>query len=149
MAEHNTLTDPELHEPIGASTANSQEVYVANGAGSGNWTPLSWAITIQIPDVSTADIIYIPIPEDVTVTKIISVLGGTIAGTNSVVTARNGVASMGTLTITTSGSNAGDIDTLTPVSNNSVSADGYITIETDGASTNAIPLGVTIVLEKA
>lgn len=35
---HNTLTDPYLHEPKGASTAAAGNVYVADGAGSGVWT---------------------------------------------------------------------------------------------------------------
>lgn len=35
---HNTLTDPYLHEPKGASTAAAGDVYVADGAGSGDWT---------------------------------------------------------------------------------------------------------------
>lgn len=35
MAEHKDLTDPYLHEPKGAAAANSGEVYVANGSGSG------------------------------------------------------------------------------------------------------------------
>lgn len=39
MAEHNVLTDPELHEPKGASTAALGEVYVSDGAGSGTWEP--------------------------------------------------------------------------------------------------------------
>ena len=34
---HNTLTDPYLHEPKGASTALAGQIYVANGAGSGVW----------------------------------------------------------------------------------------------------------------
>lgn len=34
---HASLTDPELHEPKGASTASSGQVYAANGAGSGAW----------------------------------------------------------------------------------------------------------------
>jgi len=33
--EHNVITDPEIHEPKVVSTANSGQVYVANGAGSG------------------------------------------------------------------------------------------------------------------
>jgi hypothetical protein len=37
MAEHRTLTGDSLHEPKGADTANSGEVYVADGAGSGSW----------------------------------------------------------------------------------------------------------------
>lgn len=34
---HNTLTDPYLHEPKGASTALAGQIYVADGAGSGDW----------------------------------------------------------------------------------------------------------------
>lgn len=37
---HNTLTDPYLHEPKGASTAATGDVYIANGAGSGTWKQL-------------------------------------------------------------------------------------------------------------
>lgn len=40
MAEHVTLTDPYIHEPKGASTAPAGSAYVANGAGSGAWTPV-------------------------------------------------------------------------------------------------------------
>jgi hypothetical protein len=34
---HNTLTDPYLHEPKGISTALHGQIYVADGAGSGVW----------------------------------------------------------------------------------------------------------------
>lgn len=36
---HKNITDPYLHEPKGAATASSGEVYVSDGAGSGVWTP--------------------------------------------------------------------------------------------------------------
>lgn len=44
MAEHSTLTDPNLHEPKGISTASSNQVYIADGVGSGSWQywPLGW-----------------------------------------------------------------------------------------------------------
>lgn len=35
--QHSALTDPNLHEPKGASTAANGKVYVANGSGSGAW----------------------------------------------------------------------------------------------------------------
>jgi hypothetical protein len=35
--EHNIITDPHIHEPKGVSTAAVDTVYVANGAGSGEW----------------------------------------------------------------------------------------------------------------
>jgi len=37
---HNTLTDPYIHEPKGASTAASGAIYIADGAGSGTWKQL-------------------------------------------------------------------------------------------------------------
>ena len=41
MPEHNTLTGSQLHEPKGADSASSGQVYIADGAGSGSWTTLS------------------------------------------------------------------------------------------------------------
>jgi hypothetical protein len=35
---HSSLTGADLHEPKGAATATSGQVYVADGAGSGAWT---------------------------------------------------------------------------------------------------------------
>ena len=39
MAEHRLITDPHLHEPKGISTAPEGYVYVADGSGTGAWTP--------------------------------------------------------------------------------------------------------------
>tara|TARA_R110000822_G_scaffold120579_2_gene254039 strand:- start:42 stop:695 length:654 start_codon:yes stop_codon:yes gene_type:complete len=36
--QHNALTDPNIHEPKGVTTANAGAVYVATGTGSGNWS---------------------------------------------------------------------------------------------------------------
>lgn len=35
--QHSSLTGAELHEPKGADSASSGEVYVSDGAGSGAW----------------------------------------------------------------------------------------------------------------
>jgi hypothetical protein len=35
--QHKLITDPDIHEPKGTSTALTQQVYVANGTGSGSW----------------------------------------------------------------------------------------------------------------
>lgn len=39
--QHNALTDPNLHEPKGVSSANADEVYIATGGGTGTWAKLS------------------------------------------------------------------------------------------------------------
>jgi hypothetical protein len=38
---HATLTDPNLHEPKGIAAAPAGQVYIADGAGSGDWKELS------------------------------------------------------------------------------------------------------------
>lgn len=48
--EHNIITDPNIHEPKGASTAASGTMYVSNGAGSGSW------ITPEPKGTSTATV---------------------------------------------------------------------------------------------
>ena len=39
MPDHKAIPDAELHEPKGAAGASSGDIYTANGAGSGVWTP--------------------------------------------------------------------------------------------------------------
>lgn len=41
MIEHKDITDPNIHEPKGVSTAAANRVYKANGAGSGSWGLIS------------------------------------------------------------------------------------------------------------
>ena len=39
--EHSTITDPNLHEPKGISAASADELYFADGGGSGTWQSLT------------------------------------------------------------------------------------------------------------
>lgn len=41
--QHGVITDPNIHEPKGASTAAAGQIYVATGTGSGTWKSLSEA----------------------------------------------------------------------------------------------------------
>ena len=52
MAEHNVLTDPELHEPKGVAAAASNQVYVADGATSGTHKQITPANTVMIHSAS-------------------------------------------------------------------------------------------------
>lgn len=97
-------------------------------------------VTLQgvMPDVSTANSIYLaaPVAGDVTLVK--SVLSGAITTGDAVLTVKDGAGnSMGTITIANSGSAAGDVDTLVPSSNEDVAIGELIEIATDGGSTVA------------
>lgn len=151
---HSSLTDPYIHEPKGASNAAAGRVYVANGSGSGAWTAketlVGETLNGYIEDVSSVETVHVPVPYAGTISKVITVLEGAIGSADATVTVRNGsAASMGTLTITQSGSAAGDVDTLSPSSNNTVSADSFLTISSDGASTTQAKLRFTIVLDRS
>jgi hypothetical protein len=150
---HNTLTDPYLHEPKGVASAASGKVYVANGAGSGAWTAketlVGETLAGYIDNISAVSTVYVPIPFAGTISKVVTVLEASIASADSTITVKNAAAaSMGTITVEYSGSAAGDVDTLSPSSNNTVTADSFITIASDGGSTNTAALRFVVVLDR-
>lgn len=148
MPLHSALTGADLHEPKGVAATAAGKVYLSDGLGSGSWVVPPYTLTTRLDDVSTASTVYIPIPFAGTVTKVVTVLEGSLTTANATVTVKNAAgSSMGTLTITQSGSAAGDIDTLTPVSNNTVTNDSRISVETDGASDTTRKLFVTVYIQ--
>lgn len=119
MAEHSTLTGAELHEPKGAASATSGQVYVSNGAGSGTWTkpaasnvtvtdaggyytgtdvesvlqelgPKINYVTLRIDDVSTASAVFFPLPVDCVINQVTTVLTGTISVADATITISRG-----------------------------------------------------------
>ena len=153
MSGHSSLTGADLHEPKGVESASIDTIYVADGVGSGAWEKLTTDsvntgsllnvnktyVHVWLDDVSTASSILVPFSYSGTVTKVTSVIAGAIATADSIITVTdNGGSSMGTLTIAFTGSAEGDVDTLTPTSNNTFTSGQRIKIATDGGSTNAI-----------
>lgn len=148
--QHDALTGAELHEPLGVDTANANEVYLADGAGSGDWTPTWDTYTVTLTDISTADKLYIPIAHSGTVSKVIVALYGTIATANAVITPKDAAgSSMETVTVPYSGSAAGDVVAAAVSTNNTVTADSFMTVETNGASTNTIRATITVIVERS
>jgi hypothetical protein len=159
--QHSALTGAELHEPKGASGASADTVYSSDGAGSGSWVKVDAAnidttsifnintfqISRTIADVSTAETIYIPTPHAITVEKAVSVMDGAITGSDATITLKNSAGTPmtgGAMTIAVSGSGSGITDTVTPTGNNTISADSFFTIETDGASTGTVKLIIIV-----
>ena len=146
---HSALTDPYLHEPKGASTASAGDVYVANGSGSGTWEDHRRSVfNLHIHDISVVSSIYLPIPFAGTVSRVTSCIEGAISGADLVLTIKNSsAATMGTITVTQSGSAAGDVDFTNPASNNTVSDNDYILIEGDGGPNTHVDCIISIVVE--
>lgn len=107
-------------------------------------------LSAEIADVSTAGQVYIPVPDGGRIIKILSVLGGAISGADAGLTAKIGGTAVtgGAITIANSGSAAGDVDTCEPTAANTVLEGGSIEIETDGASTGAVAVGLTVVVRR-
>jgi len=103
-------------------------------------------LTTSITDISTAGQIYVVSPVAGTITKIYSVINGAIATANCILTPKiAGVpVTNGAITVAFSGSAAGDVDSSTPSAANVISTGEAIEIETDGASTNAVEVVLTI-----
>ena len=157
---HSVLTGSDLHEVKGASSASADTVMVADGAGSTVFEKITsdsidstsifntnkFLLSFTFTDVSTARTMYIPIPYGCTVVKAWSALDATIATADCVFTLSNNAGgSMGTITIGYSGSAAGDVDSLSPSTNNTFTAGQKMSIASNGASSNTV--NAQIVLE--
>ena len=106
-------------------------------------------MTVQIEDISTAGQKYVVPGFRGKIKNIHSVINGAIATADADLTAKiSGTAvTGGVITVTASGSAAGDVDTATPTANHTFTATEAIEIETDGASTNAVEVVITLELE--
>ena len=145
---HSTLTGADLHEPKGVASANADEIYIANGAGSGTWTAADNSIylTLELDDISTASSTWLPSPCTGTIASIQTILHGAISASDATVTAEiNGtLVTDSSITVAQSGSAAGDVDSSTPSAANTLAVGDKIEVITDGGSTTAARL--TIVL---
>lgn len=159
MAIHSALADSELHENKGVAGATDGAVATAT-SGATVWqkigptnvdTSLIFTVnkvylTTKLKDVSTADSMYLVVPFNGTLDAVYTALENALTTANATVTVRDGTAtSMGTITITQSGSAAGDVDSLLPVANNIFTAGQTVRIDTDGASDTAAELYITLV----
>tara|TARA_R110002073_G_scaffold59232_1_gene149451 strand:+ start:118 stop:465 length:348 start_codon:yes stop_codon:yes gene_type:complete len=107
-------------------------------------------LTVKLTNVSTSSSAYVVAPDNGKIIKISSVLGGVITGGNAAITCEiNGAAVTGAgLTITHSGSAAGDVDTSFPTAANNVLEGDVIELITNGGSTNTHSLEFTIVIRR-
>ena len=107
-------------------------------------------ITATIADISTASSTFVAIPDGGKVIKILTALQGAIGTANGGITFEIGGTAItgGGITVTQSGSAAGDVDTAEPTAANRVEEDGSIEIITDGGSSTACECVVTFVIRR-
>ncbi len=149
MSVHANLTGADLHEPKGVASANSGEIYVADGATSGAWTAEKYVLNVEHRDAANATSVYVVVPYAGTITKIWTIIDGTFdADTDLTPKIGTTTITAPTLTITASGSALADIDSTVPTALNTVVAGDYIQIASDGAGTTVGDISITIEISR-
>jgi hypothetical protein len=105
-----------------------------------------YALDADFADASTAEIIYVPVPFSGNLVKIWSALEGAIGTADCVMAVGVGTTDVGDVTVAYSGSAAGDVDSL--VASTHVDAGGWVKLNKAGASSNAVGLHVTLVIDR-
>ena len=147
---HALIDDPEIHEPKGVSMASVGQVYVADGAGSGDWGFPTAVLTLDINDITAVADYYIVFPFAATITKVYSVIDGAIGTADKVLTMSIGGVAItdGVITIAYSGSAAGDVDSCTPSAANAITQGAALKIAATGGTTNAVKVHLTIYCQR-
>ena len=107
-------------------------------------------VTSKITTISTAGSTFVPIPDGGRVIKIITSIKNAITSADAALTWEIGGVAMtdSAITITQSGSAAGDVDTSEPTALYNVESDGTIEMITDGASSTACECIVTFIIRR-
>lgn len=110
--------------------------------------PLNWySLAAEFTDVATAETLTFVVPDNGFIRKVETVLDGAITASNETITvSRNGSALSPTITITQSGSAAGDYDVAEYYVG--VAKGDRITVATAGNSTGATGCAVTVTFSR-
>lgn len=107
-------------------------------------------LTAKVTDISTAGSTFVAVPDGGNIVKIITTIKNAITTADAAITFEigNTAVTNGAITVTQSGSAAGDVDTSVPTAANRVEEDGTIEIISDGASATACEMIVTFVIRR-
>ena len=107
-------------------------------------------LTSKITNISAAGSTFVPVPDGGKVIKIITSIKNAISSANAALTWEIGGTAMtgSAITVTQSGSAAGDVDTSEPTAANDVAEDGTIEMISDGGSSTACECVVTFVIRR-
>ena len=110
------------------------------------------AVSGQLADISTADKIYIPALSVMAgeIVEVRAVIDAPITLADSVITLKIGGVTVtdASITVSFSGSAAGDTFVSYPSADRTVFAGGSIEIETDGASTSTVKCMITLLIKR-
>ncbi len=119
------------------------------GSASGLAGKQTVAVTLDIPDISTADEVYVAAPVAGRVVAVQTCIDAAISAADANVTFEiDGTAITGAaIVVANAGSAAGDVDSATPTDANVVTAGQTLSAVTDGASTTTSLCRCTFIIE--
>lgn len=163
---HADLTDPELHEIKGSSTAGENTVPIADGSGHSSWGTITSmqidssiqlalnhpdivVLTLRFPAIATGSTQWIVSPFAGNVIAIYGVLSAAITTANETITASIGGTpiSDGAIVFPYSGSAGGNIQSTVPSASNTVTAGQAISFANTGGCAGTCDCILTIVLD--
>lgn len=163
MPAHSTIESADCHEPkhiTTAGTADAGKVITPSDstAGTSELRLLTESeisekteyLTLWFDDLSTATTRYVVAPFDGTLTGVYSVLQAATTGADTTLTVSiDGVnVNPATITITQSGSAAGDVDSVSPTTLNTFSLGDKIEVATDGGDTAGAAAYITLIMSR-
>lgn len=107
-------------------------------------------LTAKVTDISTAGSTFVAVPDAGNIVKIYTSIKNAITTADAAITFEIGGTAVtnGAITVTQSGSAAGDVDSSTPTAANRVEEGESIEIISDGASATACEMIVTFVIRR-
>ena len=107
-------------------------------------------LTSKITNISTAGSTFVPVPDGGRIIKIFTSIKNAITTANAALSFEIGGTAItgGGITVTQSGSAAGDVDTAEPTAANSVNEEQAIEMITNGGSSTACECVVTFVIRR-
>lgn len=147
--QHANITEADLHESKGVSTAATGSVLTAAG-GVGAWSFPQYMIDLDIVSLNTVTAYHVISPFAGTISHIVTVIDSAIATADTTITTSIGGTNVtnGVVTIAYSGSAAGDTDIATPTALNTVTEHQAIKLTVNGASTGAARCHVQIHIQR-
>lgn len=161
--QHANINVNNIHECKGTSVASNHTVRIADGAGSGSWAlvpPSSLTginnvnkivLTKYIADLNAAASYFMVSPLAGSVTKCYSVIDSALASADNLITLKIATVAVtnGVITITQSGSAAGDVDVCTPTAANALTAGQAIEIVSNGGTSSTTSCTLTFIIDVA
>ena len=147
--EHKNIANAELHETKGVSAATTDKILHAS-SGTGTWKFQEFALNVTIPDIVANQTYYLATPYAGTITTLTSVIDNAFATADCTITAKIGTTAVtnGAITITQSGSAAGDVDTVSPSGANTLTANQAVNFVIASSNATATRCTITVIIRR-